>query len=251
MTATFAVFGDIHGHQDLMYEKAIQLEKDSGRSIDAVLQVGDFETIRTEEDFRHYHAPHKYHRMSDFSGYYKGNKKAPFLTVFIAGNHEAWGVLARHQQGGFVAPNIYFLGRSGMIDVKGVKIAGLSGVYGSKAYDSPLSDEPGYDWKYYRKAEVDRLKTERPDILLLHEWMTPVSLLTTIGRMDDLIVPEQMWDAGHTPATDLVLASSPRYLFMGHTHVARLHGVVEGTEVFGLQQLKQGSGDGAYRLITL
>ncbi len=92
----FAIFGDIHGKQDLMYQTALAWERESGDSIDAVLQVGDFETIRTESDLEHYYAPQRHHDMGDFAGYHDGTKKAPFLTLFIGGNHEAWDVLAQN-----------------------------------------------------------------------------------------------------------------------------------------------------------
>lgn len=43
--------------------------------------------------------------------YYSGEKKAPVLTIFIGGNHEASNHLQELPYGGWVAPNIYFLGR--------------------------------------------------------------------------------------------------------------------------------------------
>lgn len=45
--------------------------------------------------------------------YYSGEKKAPVLTVFIGGNHEASNHLQELPYGGWVAPNIYYLGTCG------------------------------------------------------------------------------------------------------------------------------------------
>jgi hypothetical protein len=42
--------------------------------------------------------------------YYSGEKKAPVLTVFIGGNHEASNYLQELPYGGWVAPDIYYLG---------------------------------------------------------------------------------------------------------------------------------------------
>lgn len=42
--------------------------------------------------------------------YYSGEKKAPILTVFIGGNHEASNHMQELPYGGWVAPNIYYLG---------------------------------------------------------------------------------------------------------------------------------------------
>jgi len=33
--------------------------------------------------------PEKYRRLADFESYYNGTKRAPVLTIFIGGNHEA------------------------------------------------------------------------------------------------------------------------------------------------------------------
>ena len=43
--------------------------------------------------------------------YYSGEKVAPILTVFIGGNHEASNYLQELPYGGWVAKNIYYLGR--------------------------------------------------------------------------------------------------------------------------------------------
>lgn len=45
-----------------------------------------------------------------FPRYYSGEKKAPVLTIFIGGNHEASNHLQELPYGGWVAPNIYYLG---------------------------------------------------------------------------------------------------------------------------------------------
>ena len=44
--------------------------------------------------------------------YYSGEKKAPVLTIFIGGNHEASNHMQELSYGGWVAPNIYYLGRN-------------------------------------------------------------------------------------------------------------------------------------------
>jgi len=77
--------------------------------------------------------PPKYRSMGDFHHYYTGTLKAPFLTIFIGGNHEASTYLWENYYGGFVAPNIYFLGYSGIVDWNGLWIGGISGIY--KGYD--------------------------------------------------------------------------------------------------------------------
>lgn len=55
--------------------------------------------------------------MGDFHRYYTGEITAPFLTIFIGGNHEASTLLRDLYYGGWVAPNIYYLGASGVINI--------------------------------------------------------------------------------------------------------------------------------------
>lgn len=72
-------------------------------------------------------------QIGDFYKYYTGELKAPFLTIFIGGNHEASNYLRELEFGGWVAENIYFLGKTGIINIrKGqqvIKLAGISGIF--------------------------------------------------------------------------------------------------------------------------
>jgi lariat debranching enzyme len=54
---------------------------------------------------------------------------APVLTLFIGGNHEATNHLHELYYGGWAAPNIYFLGYSGVVTFRGLRIAGVSGIF--------------------------------------------------------------------------------------------------------------------------
>ena len=83
----------------------------------------------------------------DQNRYYTGQKKAPLLTIVIGGNHEASNYLWElwvpfpiatpttsymyivRYHGGWLAPNIYFLGYTGCVQVNGIRIAGASGIF--------------------------------------------------------------------------------------------------------------------------
>lgn len=58
--------------------------------------------------------------------YYSGEKKAPVLTIFIGGNHEASNHLQELPYGGWVAPNIYYLGRDVQLSECDVSLCLLS-----------------------------------------------------------------------------------------------------------------------------
>ena len=58
----------------------------------------------------------------DFFKYYNGEVKAPVLTIYVGGNHEAVNYQNELRYGGWVAPNIYFMGCSNVIRYKGLTI---------------------------------------------------------------------------------------------------------------------------------
>jgi len=76
--------------------------------------------------------------MGSFEKYFNETEVAPFLTIFIGGNHEAVNSLRESYFGGYVAKNIYFLGQAGSIIVrkgnKRVRVSGLSGIYNHKDF---------------------------------------------------------------------------------------------------------------------
>ena len=147
----FAVVGCSHGALDLIYQTVSILEQQGGYIVDAILCCGDFQAIRNAYDLDTMVAPNKYKKMEDFWRYYSGEKVAPRLTIFIGGNHEAVAHSRELYYGGWAAPNIYFLGYSGLIDVGGVKIAGFSGIYKSEFFKSGHYEMSPYNFERARK----------------------------------------------------------------------------------------------------
>ncbi len=64
--------------------------------------------------------------------------------------------------GGWVAPNIYYLGSSGVVRVGGMRVAGISGIYKSGDYRKGVYEVPPYDRGTLRSVfhtrEVDAFK---------------------------------------------------------------------------------------------
>lgn len=52
----------------------------------------------------------------------------------VGGNHEASNHLLELHNGGWVAPNIYFLGAAGVVNFAGIRIGGLSGIFNGRHY---------------------------------------------------------------------------------------------------------------------
>lgn len=117
--------------------------------VDVLIIGGDFQAVRNQLDLNVTAMPAKFRKMADFHEYYSGARTAPCLTVFVGGNHEASNHLFELYYGGWVAPNIYYLGAANVIRVGPLRIAALSGIW------------KGYD---YRKPHFERLPYNRDDI---------------------------------------------------------------------------------------
>jgi lariat debranching enzyme len=125
--------------------------------------------------------PAKYRKLNTFQDYVTGAKVAPVTTIFIGGNHEASNLLQELYYGGWVAPNIYFLGFAGVVWFGGIKIAGLSGIFNDRHYSlghyerPPYSEDAMRSVYHLRELEVYRMShmanSAHPvDIFLSHDW---------------------------------------------------------------------------------
>jgi lariat debranching enzyme len=210
-TFTFAVFGDTHGRQIEMYRRVMACR----RSLDLVLQVGDFETHRDMADVASKTGPQRFRVLGDFHRLLSWDR-VPVPTAFIAGNHEAFRWLDGYADGFELLPGLGCLGRFGVRRAGPILVAGLSGIFHPEWFGRPrdLSDggrrfrRPGRATAYFRLPDLENL-TRRldspPDVLLLHDW--PAGLVPAQARR------------GNGPARELVEALRPQWVFCGHHHV--------------------------------
>lgn len=122
--------------------------------------------------------PVKYRAIGDFHSYYSGTSTAPFLTIFVGGNHEASSHLWELYYGGWVAPNIYYMGAANVVRLGGVRIAGMSGIW--KGFDFrkphyerlPYSQDDVKSIYHIRELDVRKLLQLRTqvDIGISHDW---------------------------------------------------------------------------------
>ncbi|GMT28332.1 hypothetical protein PFISCL1PPCAC_19629, partial [Pristionchus fissidentatus] len=225
-----AVAGCVHGEIDKVYRTMEQLEKDGNGSFDLLLCCGDFQATRNYGDLHHMHVPEKYRSLETFYKYYSGAEKAPVLTIFIGGNHEASGYMCELPNGGWVAPNIYYMGHSNVVKFGGLRIGGMSGIYKGADYDKGRYECPPFEYGsvvsayHVRSLDVFRCKQlSSLDVFLSHDWPTGIWdygdvkwLLNKKKHFTDDVTSGKMGNPG---ARELLMKLRPSYWFSAHMHI--------------------------------
>uniref|UniRef100_A0A8R1V5A3 Lariat debranching enzyme C-terminal domain-containing protein n=1 Tax=Pristionchus pacificus TaxID=54126 RepID=A0A8R1V5A3_PRIPA len=225
-----AVAGCVHGEIDKVYRTMEQLEKDGNGKFDLLLCCGDFQATRNYGDLHHMHVPDKYKSLETFYQYYSQAKKAPVLTVFIGGNHEASAFMCELPNGGWVAPNIYYMGNSNVLKYGGLRIGGLSGIYKGKDYHKgrfecpPFPSGSNISAYHVRSLDVFRCKQmSSMDIFLSHDWPTGI---WDYGDKDWLLRKKVHFTEevnagtmGNPGARELLMKLRPQYWFSAHMHI--------------------------------
>ncbi|KAK9537314.1 hypothetical protein VZT92_004943 [Zoarces viviparus] len=226
-----AVEGCCHGELDKIYETIGYLEKKEGVKVELLLCCGDFQAARNEGDMMCMAIPPKYRSMQTFYKYYSGEKKAPVLTIFIGGNHEASNHMQELPYGGWVAPNIYYLGYAGVVRFKGIRIGGASGIFKSHDYRRGHHEFPPYNPNtlrsvyHIRNIEVFKLKQiQMPvDIFMSHDWPRGIyhygSTAELLRKKKFLRQEVESNSLGSPAAEELLAHLQPSYWFSAHLHV--------------------------------
>ncbi|KAI0503248.1 lariat debranching enzyme, C-terminal domain-containing protein [Xylaria bambusicola] len=174
-----AIEGCGHGTLDAIYTSVARSSKARGwDGVDLLIIGGDFEAVRNAADLSVMSVPLKYRELGDFWQYYNGEKKAPYLTLFIAGNHEASSYLWELYYGGWVAPNMYYLGAANVLRFGPLRIAGMSGIWKGHDYRKPHHERLPFNQddikSFYHVREIDVRKLlllrEPVDVGLSHDW---------------------------------------------------------------------------------
>jgi lariat debranching enzyme len=229
-TVAIAVEGCCHGKLDDIYARLAK------QQIDLLICCGDFQSLRSTADYHSFAVPPKYHDLGSFYQYYTGEKVAPLLTIFVGGNHEASQPLQELYYGGWVAPNIYYLGAAGVVQYRGIRIGGLSGIYKGYDYTQSRYEVPPYDRStmrsvyHYRNVETYRLQClasapqqRRLDVMISHDWPQGIEQYgDTAGllRRKPFFQQEVQDNAlGSPPAMQVLKTLRPIYWFAAHLHV--------------------------------
>ncbi|XP_063828232.1 lariat debranching enzyme [Ostrinia nubilalis] len=225
-----AVEGCAHGELEKIYDCIETLQAREQIKIDLLICCGDFQSVRNGEDLRSMAVPDKYQHMCSFYKYYSGERRAPILTIFIGGNHEASNYLQELPYGGWVAPNIFYMGRASVIKFGNLRIGGMSGIYKGHDYLQGLWECPPYTQNslrsvyHVRSLDVFRLSQlgEKVHVMLSHDWPRGI---TEYGDKEFLLRRKPFFrediesnQLGSVPAEKLLHSMKPDYWFAAHLH---------------------------------
>ncbi len=213
------VSGDIHGSLDKMYEKISHIEKERELRVDLVIQLGDFQAVRNEEDLKNIPVPLKHRKVGDFCRYYDA-KQVPLKTYFIGGNHENNLWMSKFEGKSEIIGNLFYLGRSGFSEENGIKIGWVSGNYSPKDFDRAGKG------KYNHFTINDLHEVEKAagiDVLFMHDWPSIESLapfIDTNSVLPDAALLERQIKRklGCEPLYQLARRMKPQFVFAGHVH---------------------------------
>ncbi|EPX71305.1 RNA lariat debranching enzyme Dbr1 [Schizosaccharomyces octosporus yFS286] len=216
--------GCCHGILDNLYSLA------SKHNVELLIIGGDFQAIRNLSDFHGISVPQKFKRLGDFHKYYSQEKIAPILTVFVGGNHEASNYLEELPFGGWIAPNIYYMGRSSVIRVGNLRIGGISGIYSEFDYRKGRYERLPYEYKmlksvyHTREFDVLSLKSFRSpvDIFLSHDWPRGIEqhgdTIKLLKNKPFFRKEVERNDLGSPALEEILNSIKPRHWFAAHLH---------------------------------
>ncbi|KAI0140496.1 lariat debranching enzyme, C-terminal domain-containing protein [Xylariaceae sp. FL1272] len=226
-----AVEGCGHGTLDAIYASVARASRARGwDGVDLLIIGGDFEAVRNAADLSVMSVPAKYRELGDFPAYYSGQKTAPYLTIFIAGNHEASSYLWELYYGGWVAPNIYYLGAANVLRFGPLRIAGMSGIWKGFDYRKPHHERLPFSQddikSFYHVREIDIRKLlllrEQVDVGLSHDWPRAIENhgdAAALWRMKPDFRQESIDGTLGNPAAEYVMDRlRPAYWFSAHMH---------------------------------
>jgi Icc-related predicted phosphoesterase len=214
MTAYIAILGDLHGHYTLAFTLLKRWEQKTGKTLDALLQVGDM-GIFPEPDVRLDEATKRFaEKDSDeisFRDFYRGEGDASLFfdgdnplfnreMYFIRGNHEDFEFLdALKSRDGVIAVDHYrkflYIADGTRVEIKtraGVlQVGGLGGLEQKGSTQKP--------WHFANNAYRRALALSNIDILLTHE-------------------PPADAGKGSEKIRALIEYVQPTYHFCGHIH---------------------------------
>jgi lariat debranching enzyme len=174
--------------------------------------------------------PAKFREIGDFHEYYSGSRKAPYLTIFVGGNHEASSHLWELSYGGWVAPNIFYMGAANIVRLGPVRISGMSGIWKGYNYNKPHHERLPYNQDdiktiyHIREIDVRKMLQVRTqvDIGISHDWPRAIERhgneRSLFNLKPDFEKESNDGTLGNLAAAYVMDRLRPPYWFAAHMH---------------------------------
>jgi lariat debranching enzyme len=201
----------------------------------------DEQAVRNASDLKAVSMPTKYYAMHDFHEYYSGARTAPYLTMFIGGNHEASNYMWELYYGGWAAPNIYYMGAANVLRLGPLRISGMSGIWKGYNYKKPHYERLPYNSDdvrsiyHVRELDVRKLLQLRSqvDIGLSHDWPRGMEWKGDYKQLfkwkPDFEQEAKDGTLGSVAATAVLERLRPAHWFSAHMHT-KFAGMWEHTD---------------------
>ena len=244
MTKVF-ITGCLHGEWDLLLDTVEEIIR-NGEKIELILVTGDCETFRNKEDMESFAAPLKYHILGSFYKIANGERKVPCPIIIIGGNHEAADFLFQLPFGGYVAPNVYYLGRAAQVLVGDIRITGESGLYHALAYFRCVDEKfplrnvadlhTNYDIRAFTDFQLFGLTSTQ--IMMTHDWPSTIPLNHSNPflrrKRSDIIESDKKGMFGLPNGIKLMNKIKPHSWFASHHHLTLDAQINENTHFYAL-----------------
>lgn len=250
-----AIEGCGHGTLNNIYSSITAACKaKSWPGVDLLIIGGDFQAVRNSHDLNAMAVPAKYREIGDFHEYYSGKRKAPYLTIFIGGNHEASNYMTELHYGGWVAPQIYYMGAANVLRFGPLRIAAMSGIWKGYHFRKPhyerlpYSEDDKKSVYHVRELDVRKLLQTRTqvDIGLSHDWPEGIQWC---GDWQKLFHQKKFLEQdarsgrlGSIAAKEVLHRLRPRYWFSAHLHT-KFTALVKHDDNDGLDAQHPSSGE--------
>jgi hypothetical protein len=197
-----AGLGDVHGRWRealALVDAACAQAGVAATELRAILQVGDAELQRSQAEADLVPGPAKCRELGDFPEVVDGEIVFPAPLYFIAGNHDPLPALDANGGlvggGGVWGPNVTYLGRAGMVEIDGLKLAFLSGIHGERTFREAWEGKPraaaGKRAGHYTPTELAVARgalAQGALVLVTHDWPTGLSGFSRFGVTGDVNV---------------------------------------------------------------
>ena len=234
-----AVVGCAHGQIEMIANEVDRINRQNEsqhmKKIDLIICCGDFQACRSVDDLSCMSCPLKYRDMGSFYKYYFGHLKLSIPMIVIGGNHEASNHNLELYYGGWLAPNIYYLGNVGSILFGGLRISGVSGIFKYHDFDKAIGEECPlnkndiysiYHTRRFHIWQLSMLHGNLIDIFMSHDWPSHIWKYGDYQRLinkkkhfiKDIGNHKMGNHLGNPSLNHLLFQLQPKYWFSGHLH---------------------------------